>query len=80
MRPRKGGGSIKALDGSPTVLDADMNKQIHVLLNGPNNGAMPSWKQLSDTEIAAGTAVTTNQRSNATGHRVQPSEDQAEPK
>ena len=43
----KGGGAVKPLDGSPTVLDADKTKQIHVVLNGQNNGAMPSWKQLS---------------------------------
>ena len=49
----KGAGPIKPLDGSPTVLDADKAKQVHVVLNGQNNGAMPSWKQLSDTEIAA---------------------------
>jgi len=70
----KGGGPIKALDGSPTVLDADKTKQIHVLLNGQNNGAMPSWKQLSDTEIAAVVTYTKNHWSNATGQIVQPSE------
>jgi cytochrome c oxidase subunit 2 len=70
----KGGGNIKALDGSPTVLDADKTKQIHVLLNGQNNGAMPSWKQLSDTEIAAVITYTKNHWSNATGQIVQPSE------
>jgi len=70
----KGGGNIKALDGSPTVLDADKAKQIHVLLNGQNNGAMPSWKQLSDTEIAAVVTYTKNHWSNATGQIVQPSE------
>ena len=43
----KGGGPIKPLDGSPIVLDADKTKQIHVVLNGQNNGAMPAWKQLS---------------------------------
>jgi cytochrome c oxidase subunit 2 len=70
----KGGGPIKALDGSPTVLDADKTKQIHVLLNGQNNGAMPSWKQLSDTEIAAVVTFTKNHWSNATGQIVQPTE------
>jgi cytochrome c oxidase subunit II len=70
----KGGGNIKALDGSPTVLDADKTKQIHVLLNGQNNGAMPAWKQLSDTEIAAVITYTKNHWSNATGQIVQPSE------
>ncbi len=70
----KGGGPIKPLDGSPTVLDADKTKQIHVLLNGQNNGAMPSWKQLSDTEIAAVITFTKNHWSNATGQVVQPTE------
>jgi cytochrome c oxidase subunit 2 len=70
----KGGGPIKPLDGSPTVLDADKTKQVHVLLNGQNNGAMPSWKQLSDTEIAAVVTYTKNHWSNATGQIVQPTE------
>jgi len=70
----KGGGNIKALDGSPTVLDADKAKQVHVVLNGQNNGAMPAWKQLSDTEIAAVVTYTKNHWSNATGQIVQPSE------
>ena len=70
----KGGGPIKALDGDPIVLDADKTKQIHVVLNGQNNGAMPSWKQLSDTEIAAVITYTKNSWSNKTGQIVQPAE------
>ena len=70
----KGGGPIKALDADPVVLDEDHAKQIHVLLNGQNNGAMPSWKQLSDTEIAAVITYTKNSWSNKTGQLVQPSE------
>jgi len=70
----KGGGAVKPLDASPTVLDADKLKQIHVVLNGQNNGAMPAWKQLSDTEIAAVITFTKNHWSNATGQIVQPSE------
>ena len=70
----KGGGPIKALDGAAVVLDADHVKQIHVLLNGQNNGAMPSWKQLSDTELAAVITFTKNNWSNKTGQIVQPSE------
>ena len=70
----KGSGPIKPLDGSPTVLDADKVKQVHVVLNGQNNGAMPSWKQLSDTEIAAVVTFTKNHWSNATGQIVQPSD------
>lgn len=70
----KGGGAIKAIDGSPVVLDADKGKQIAVLLNGQNNGAMPAWKQLSDTEIAAVITFTKNNWSNKTGQLVQPAE------
>jgi len=72
----KGMGPIKPLDGSPVVLDADRNKQIMVLLNGRQGGAaaMPSWKQLSDTEIAAVITYTKNSWSNKTGALVQPSE------
>ena len=48
----KGGGAIKPLDGSQVVLH-DPAEQMRVLLNGRLNGAMPSWKQLSDVELAA---------------------------
>jgi cytochrome c oxidase subunit 2 len=70
----KGGGPIKALDGAAVVLDSDKGKQIHVLLNGQNNGAMPSWKALSDTELAAVITYTKNNWSNKTGQLVQPAE------
>ena len=70
----KGAGPIKPLDGSPTVLDADKNKQIHTVLNGQNNGAMPAWKQLSDTDIAAVISYTKNNWSNKTGQLVQPAD------
>ena len=70
----KGAGPIKPLDGSATVLDADHARQIAVLLNGQNNGAMPSWKQLSDTDIAAVVTYTKNNWSNKTGQLVQPAE------
>jgi cytochrome c oxidase subunit 2 len=56
------------------VLDADKGKMIQVLLNGQNNGAMPAWKQLSDTEIAAVMTYTKNSWSNKTGQLVQPAE------
>jgi cytochrome c oxidase subunit II len=70
----KGAGPIKALDGSALVLDADKGKQIAVLLNGQNNGAMPAWKQLSDTEIAAVITYTKNNWSNKTEQVVQPAD------
>jgi cytochrome c oxidase subunit II len=68
----KGAGPIKALDGSPIVTDADKTKEIHVVLNG--RGAMPPWKQLSDTDLAAVISYTKNTWSNKTGQLVQPSE------
>jgi cytochrome c oxidase subunit 2 len=70
----KGAGPIKPLDGSPKVLDADKNLQIMTVLNGQNNGAMPSWKQLSDTDIAAVISYTKNNWSNKTGQLVQPAD------
>ena len=77
----KGTGTIKPLDGSAVVLDADMGKQIAVLLNGRSvalpsgqTNVMPSWKQLSDTEIAAVITYTKNNWSNKTGQLVQPSD------
>ncbi len=70
----KGAGPIKALDGAAVVLDADKNKQIYVLLNGQGNGAMPAWKQLSDTDLAAVISYTKNNWSNKTGQLVQPAD------
>ena len=70
----KGAGPIKPLDGSAVVLNADHTPQIMTLLNGANNGAMPSWKALSDTDIASVISYTKNNWSNQTGQLVQPSE------
>jgi cytochrome c oxidase subunit 2 len=70
----KGAGPIKALDGSAIVLDADKSKQIAIMLNGAANGAMPAWKTLSDTDIAAVITYTKNHWSNKTGQVVQPAE------
>jgi cytochrome c oxidase subunit II len=70
----KGLGPFKPLDGAAVVLDADKGKQIGILLNGQNNGAMPAWKQLSDTEIAAVITYTKNTWSNKTGQVVQPAD------
>ena len=68
----KGAGPIKALDGSALVLSGDKSKQIDIMLNG--KGAMPAWKQLSDTEIAAVVTYTKNSWSNKTGQIVQPAD------
>ena len=70
----KGAGAIKALDGAAVIRDADKAKQIMVLLNGQNNGAMPAWKSLSDTDIAAVISYTKNHWSNQTGQVVQPAD------
>jgi len=70
----KGSGPIKPLDGAAVVLDADNSKQVSILLNGQNNGAMPAWKALSDTDIAAVITFTKNSWSNKTGQLVQPAD------
>jgi cytochrome c oxidase subunit 2 len=70
----KGAGPIKPLDGSAIVQDADKNKQIEVVLAGRLNGAMPSWKALSDTDLAAVITYTKNNWSNKTGQIVQPAD------
>jgi cytochrome c oxidase subunit 2 len=69
----KGAGPIKALDGS-AIVTGDPAQQIQILLNGAAGGAMPAWKQLSDTELAAVITYTKNSWSNKTGKVVQPAE------
>ena len=69
----KGAGPIKALDGSPVVLGPTA-EMMHVVLEGRANGAMPAWKQLSDTELAAVVTFAKNHWSNKTGQLVQPAE------
>jgi cytochrome c oxidase subunit 2 len=70
----KGAGPIKPLDGSPIVLDADKIREITLVLQGAANGAMPAWRQLSDTELAAVITFTKNNWGNKTGQLVQPAE------
>ena len=70
----KGAGPIKPLDGSALVVDANNGLMINVLLNGAAGGAMPSWKQLSDTELAAVMTYAKNNWSNKTEHIVQPAD------
>lgn len=74
----KGAGPIKPLDGSAVVLNTDHSQQLRILLMGAAGGAMPSWKQLSDTDLAAVASYTKNAWSNQTGQLVQPSEVVAE--
>jgi cytochrome c oxidase subunit 2 len=71
-------GAFAALDGSPVVNGPKVG-QIQVLLNGKKSGAfpseMPSWKQLSNTDIAAVITYTRNNWSNkAQENIVQPAE------
>ena len=73
----KGAGPIKALDGSAVVLNKDHKEVINSLLNGRANGAMPAWKSLSDTEIAAVITSAKNSWSNQSGDLVQPAAVQA---
>jgi cytochrome c oxidase subunit II len=67
------GQKIKALDGS-AIVTGDPAGQLAILLNGAAGGAMPAWKQLSDTELAAVITYTKNSWSNKTGKLVQPAE------
>jgi cytochrome c oxidase subunit 2 len=70
--------AFASLVGSPVVL-GHKAEQIAVLLNGKHSGkyptAMPAWKQLSDTEIAAVITYTRNNWTNkAEENIVQPAE------
>ena len=69
-------GAFPALDGSPIVLGPPA-AQIALVLNGKPNTAMASWKQLSNTDIAAVITYTRNAWSNHTGQAIQPAEVQA---
>jgi cytochrome c oxidase subunit II len=70
----KGGGPVKAVDGSAIVRDPDRSKQIQLLLNGVTSKGMPSWASLSDTDLAAVATYTKNSWSNKTGQIVQPAD------
>src|SRR5450830_242423 len=70
--------AFASLDGSP-VVNGPKAEQINVLLHGKKSGKypseMPSWKQLSDTDIAAVITYTRNNWSNkAAENIVQPAE------
>lgn len=70
----KGAGPIKPLDGSAVVQAEDPSKQIAIVLHGAANGAMPPWRQLSDTELAAVMTYTKNAWTNKTGQLLQPAD------
>jgi len=67
----KGAGAFPALDGSK-IVNGPKAGQMHILLEG--KGGMPSWKQLSDTELAAVMTYTRNSWSNKTGEVIQPAD------
>ena len=66
-------GNFPALDGSKLVVGAK-DPQIALMLAGRQGTAMQSFKQLSDTELAAVVTYTRNNWGNSTGDMVQPSE------
>lgn len=63
-------GAFPALDGSTVVMNTP--QQIAIMLNG--KGAMPSWKGLSDVELAAVATYVKNAWGNKAGAAVQPAE------
>ncbi|MCS6762852.1 MAG: cytochrome c oxidase subunit II [Candidatus Protistobacter heckmanni] len=66
----KGAGPIPALDGS-AVVNGPFQAQMERILNG--KGAMPSWKTLSDVELASVMTYTRNNWGSSTGELIQPS-------
>jgi cytochrome c oxidase subunit 2 len=68
-----GSGAIKPLDGSALV-KGPVADAMHVVLEGRANGAMPSWKHLSDTDLAAVVTFVKNHWSNSTDQVIQPAE------
>jgi cytochrome c oxidase subunit 2 len=69
-----------ALVGDKVVMGPKQH-QIDVVLNGQNSGKMPSWRQLSDVDIASVISYTRNSWGNqASENVVQPSEVKGERK
>jgi len=66
-------GAFPALDGSKVVNGAKAD-QMALVLGGKAGTAMASFKQLSDTDLAAVISYTRNSWGNKTGEAVQPSE------
>ncbi len=66
-------GAFPALDGSK-VVNGPKADQIAIVLNGKAGTAMPSWKQLSDADIASVITYTRNSWSNKTGEAIEPAE------
>jgi cytochrome c oxidase subunit 2 len=74
------GGTGNPAIGAPALVSDKVvlgpkEHQIDVVLNGQNNGKMPAWKSLPDTDIAAVITYTRNSWGNkAEQNLVQPSE------
>jgi len=66
-------GAFPALDGSK-IVNGPADAQIALVLAGKTGTAMPSWKQLSDTDIAAVITYTRNAWGNHTGEAIQPAQ------
>jgi len=64
-------GAFPALDGSG-VVKGPKDAQILLVLGGKN--AMPSWKALSDADLASVITFTRNNWGNATGEAIQPAD------
>ncbi|MGE5087742.1 MAG: cytochrome c oxidase subunit II [Candidatus Levyibacteriota bacterium] len=64
-------GAFPALDGSK-IVNGPPPDQIALVLNGKPGTAMASWKQLSDTDLAAVITYTRNSWGNHTGQAIQP--------
>ena len=66
-------GAFPALDGSK-IVNGPKGGQVGLVLNGKPGTAMASWKQLSDTDLAAVITYTRNSWGNKTGEALQPAE------
>lgn len=65
--------AFPALDGS-AIVNGPIQAHLNRVLNGKPGTAMASWRQLSDTEIAAVITYERNSWSNATGQMLQPAD------
>lgn len=65
--------AFPALDGSK-IATGPISDHVGLVLNGKAGTAMASWKQLSDTEIAAVVTFERNSWGNSVGDMVQPSD------
>lgn len=68
----RGTAAFKALDGSVKVTAEDQTAHLQIMLNGL--GAMPAWRNLSDTDMAAVMTYTQNTWSNNTQRLIQPAD------